>query len=173
MTEPIAKCTFVLTKQLFLEGMGCFQRNSLKKILKWAFPLLAVCWLILSFVTVSASGNFAFALLELAVIAAVYGYAALWVPRTWAKRAWSGMEAKGQADSERTVLFFADHLRVDLPDRQMDMDYGDIAQTMESKNLLILVSRDRTAIMIKKEELVGCGCDGLLRTIKENGGKEQ
>lgn len=173
MTEPIAKCSFVLTKQLFQEGTSRFQRNSLGKTLKWAIPLLTVSWLVLSGVTVAVSGNFGFALCELVVIAAVYGYAALWAPHIWAKRAWSTMEAKGQADSERTMLFFADHLRIDLPERQMEMDYADIAETMESKNLLILVSHNRTAMMIKKEELVGCGCEELLRTITENGGLKQ
>lgn len=170
MTEPIAECTFVLTEQLFLEGMGCTQRKALAKTMKWAAPLLAVLWLVISGVTVAASGRIGFALGELAVIAAVFVYAAVWLPHSRARRAWNAMEAKGQADGERTMLFFADHLRMDLPGRQMEMDYAEIAETLESKNLLILISRDRTGMMIKKEDLVGCGCDALLRTITENGG---
>lgn len=170
MNAPIAKCTFELTQPLFMEGVLCTHRKNLGKILKWAVPLLAVCWAIIAFFTVSASGNFGFALVELGVIAAVFGYSALWLPRTKAKRAWNAMQDK---NTERSVLFYEDHLQMDLPGRQMEVDYGEISETIQSKNLLILVARNRTGIMIKKDELVGGGCDEILRAIKENGGIAQ
>lgn len=170
MTEPIAECSFILTRPVFLEGVRRTHKDSLKKTLLWVLPVLAVLWLAISGFSIATGGGIGLALSELVVLAALIVYITFWLPHSKAVRAWNDLEAKGQTDTERTIRFFADHLEMELPGRQTEMAYSDVVRAPESKNLLILIGADQTGIMIKKENLMGCTERELLQTITENGG---
>lgn len=170
MTEPVAECTFVLTKSIFAEGIRRTQIDTMKKTMRWVLPSLAVLWLMISGFSIATGGGIGLALSELVVLAAFIGYIMVWLPHSRAMRAWRDLEAKGHADAERTILFFEDHLQAGLTGRQTEMEYSEIVKSLESKKLLILICGDQTGIMIKKENLIGCTCQMLLQTITENGG---
>lgn len=170
MNKTIGKCTFVLSKPLFLEGVRCTQRDTLAGTMRWLLPVLAGLWLMITVYSVSGGSGIGLALWELGVMAFLLVYITVWFPNSRAKRAWNALEAKGQADTERSILFFEDHLEVDFSEHHTEMDYAEIVKALKSKNLLILIGSDRTGIMIKKEDLTGCTCEQLLEKIMRNGG---
>lgn len=172
MTESVAQCTFVLTKSTFLEGMRCTQKDALGKTMRWVFLVLVVLWLAISVLSIAANGGVGLALSELVVLIALIVYVAIWLPYSRAARAWKNMEASGQADSERTIRFFTDHLQLELPGQQKEIAYAEVIKSLESRNLLILICDNRAGIMIRKENLIGCTCRELLQTIQDNGGLE-
>lgn len=170
MNKPIAECTFVLSKSLFREGVRCTQKDTLANTMRWILPTLAGLWLAITVFSVSGGGGIGLALWELVILAVLLLYITVWLPDSRAKRAWDRLEAKGQADTERRILFFSDHLEVDFPEHHTEMDYAEVVKALKSSNLLILIGSDRTGILIKKENLTGCTCEQLLQKIMQNGG---
>ena len=88
MKTILAENRFILTKTLFYEGMRRVSAASYGKTVKKLLIGVALLWLALSVWTVRRSGSVSYALMELAVLAAVSLWLAVLLPRGRARRAW-------------------------------------------------------------------------------------
>lgn len=151
MKEKLAENRFILTKELFFEGMRRVSRAYYGKTVKKLLIAIALLWLVLSAFTIWRSGSISYALAELALLAAVSLYLAVLLPRGRARRAYKAMEDAGTAEAERTTTFFEDHLEVEAGGRTTSLPYEEIADCLETDRLLLLISEGKTGILLKKD----------------------
>jgi hypothetical protein len=76
------------------------------------------------------------------------------MPRHKARAAWKKLEARYGADMERTTRFYADHLTVCAAEREVTVAYEEIVQKLTSEHLLILVSTDKTGVLVKRDSFI-------------------
>lgn len=167
MNEILAENRFVLSWELFLEGMRSVTADSYGSSVKKLLIGLTLLWLALSAWTLYRSASFSYALAELAVLAALALWLLVLLPRRRARRAWHKLEEQGRADAERTTYFYADHLEVKAAEAARSLDYAEVRSTLRSRNLLILVAEDRTGILIKRDAFTRGAEDLVLRLIEE------
>lgn len=151
MEPTIAENRYVLTKSLFYEGMGRVMQQTYGKTANRAVLGLLAAWAVLAAATLILKQSPVY----LAVEAVVLSLAALWIkaylPRYKARSAWKKLEAAYGADMERTTCFYTDRLTVHAADREVTVAYEEIAQKLSSEHLLILVSTDKTGILVKRD----------------------
>ena len=167
MKTVLAENRFILTKTLFYEGMRRVSAASYGKTVKKLLIGVALLWLALSVWTVRRSGSVSYALMELAVLAAVSLWLAVLLPRGRARRAWKTMEDNGSAEAERITEFFDGHLEVNTGLRTVSLAYGEIAEILHTDSLLLLISREKTGIMLKKDAFTRGTEETVLQLIEE------
>ncbi len=154
MSSPLAENRYVLTKELFAEGMGRVLEDSYGKTARRAVLALLCLWLLLAAVTLLLRQSPAYLLAE----ALVLGLAALWisvyVPRAKTRVAWKKLEARYGTDLERSAFFYEDRLVVYAGDREIRVEYGSIRRVLRSERLLILLAEDKTGILLKRDAFV-------------------
>ena len=151
MNTPIAENRFTLTKPLFTEGMLRVWADGSGKTVKKLMAVLVLVWLVLAGYTLWQGGSMAMPLTELLILALVIVWAIVWLPRSKAKQAFRAMEGRGMAGVERSVCFYEEHLEVDVAGNHKTLDYADITQILQGKNLLILVGADKSGVLVKKD----------------------
>ena len=167
MREPMAENRFLLTKALFTEGMLRVWQDSGARSVKKLMALLGLLWLALAAVTLWQGGGPAMPLTELLVLVLVILWMAIFLPRSKTRRAYRDLEARGAADTERITRFYEDHLEVETPGTQTSLAYDHISRILPGKNLLILVSVDKTGILIKRDSYLFGSEEEILRRIRE------
>ena len=94
MMDPIAENRFVLTEDLFLEGMRAVQAvGYMQKIKKLLLPLGAL-WLLLAGFTLYLGRSGVLLLLELVALVLLVLFAAVLLPKRRAKRAFEVLAAR-------------------------------------------------------------------------------
>lgn len=147
--ELRAENRYLLTEDLFREGMDRVYRDSLGPLVGRTLLVLTVLWAVLAVVTVSVSGNAAFALVELLVLAAAGWTVARAVPKSRTKRAWEALRDRSGGETQRRVRFYDRRLEIDPGERRVP--YEDIDKVLETKRLLVLITRERTGIIVTKD----------------------
>lgn len=152
MMEPtIAENRYTLTKSLFYEGMGRVMRQSYGKTSNRAVLGLLAAWIVLAAATIIMKQSPVY----IAVEAVVLSLAALWIkaymPWHKARSAWKKLEAAYGTDMERTTRFYEDRLTVHAAGREVTVAYEEIVRKLRSEHLLILVSADKTGILVKRD----------------------
>lgn len=169
MKEILAENRFVLTKELFFEGMRRVWKESSAKSIRRLLLILVLVWLAFTAYTLSQGGGLALPAAELFALGLVVFWAVYWLPRSKARRAWRALEDRGAADAERVTRFYADHLEVETLGQMTEIDYADLAQTLTSKNLLVLIAGDKTGILLERSSFTRGTEDEVLTLIqKEN-----
>lgn len=167
MREPIAENRFMLTKGLFTEGMLRVWAENTGRSIKKLLAVLALAWIALTAYTLFQGGSILFPALELLVLALVVLWAAVYLPRYRARRAYKAMEERGGAESERVTRFFPDRLEVHTDGHLTETDYSDLAQILQSENLLILIAGDKTGVLLKRDSFARGTEDEVLRLIND------
>ncbi len=146
----LAENRFTVTKSLFMEGMLRVSRESYGKFAGKAVAFLWLLWLLLAALALWQRQSPAFVGVELVVVC----FASLWIgvflPRNKAKRAFTALENRG-GGLERITRFYSDRLEVDASGTQKAILYSEIRQILTAKRLLILVTDDKTGIMLKRD----------------------
>lgn len=169
MKEILAENRFVLTKTFFFEGTGRVWKESSGKSIRRLLLILALVWGAFTVYTLSQGGGIALPAAELVVLALVVLWTAVWLPHGKARRAWRALEDRGAADAERVTRFYADHLEVETIGQMTEIDYADLAQTLTSKNLLVLIAGDKTGILLERSSFTRGTEDEVLTLLqKEN-----
>ena len=167
MKEILAENRFVLTRTLFFEGTGRVWKESSGKSIRRLLLILALVWGAFTVYTLSQGGGIALPAAELVVLALVVLWTAVWLPRSKARRGWHALSERGTADAERVTRFYADRLEVEADGRLTEIDYSDVIQTLTSKNLLILITMDKTGILLERSSFTRGTEDEVLQLIKK------
>ena len=149
--DPIAENRFVLTEDLFWEGMRAVQAvGYMQKIKKLLLPLGAL-WLLLAGFTLYMGKSGILLLLELVALVLLVLFAAVLLPKRRAKRAFDSLAARTGIAAERVTRFYADHLEVTVSGQTTCIDYLDVEQMLRSPRLIVLVSRDKTGVLLRAD----------------------
>lgn len=167
MNKALAENCFTLTQELFTEGMLRVWAENTGKYIKRLLAFLGLAWIALTVFTLLQSGSMLFSVLELLVLALVVLWAAVYLPRHKARRAYKAMEERGGADAGHVTRFYADRLEVNTEGRLTAVDYSKIQQTLQSKNLLIFIAGDKTGVLVRRGSFTLGTEDEVLRLIKE------
>lgn len=170
--EHLAENRFTITKDLFCEGMLRVYAESYGKLAKKAVLALGAAWLILAAVTLWQRGSMGYIVIEFVVLCAAALWISVFVPRSKAKRAFQAMVGKYGDDLERITRFYDGWLEVEGSGRETEMLYTEIKQLLPSKNLLILVSEDKTGIMLKLDSFTR-GSESAVRELIKNAKMEE
>lgn len=150
MTEPIAICSFTLTKKSYYEATMMLHRDKSGKLIKIMFGVLAALWLAFAVYAVWRGEGLALILLELLALIVAFLWAAVLIPRGKAKRTWAKV-----TDPERTATFYGDRLELTTGERELTVDYADVANVLTSKNLTILITADHNGIILDRSGYTG------------------
>ena len=149
--EPLAENRFVLTEDLFLEGMRAVQAvGYMKRIKKLLLPLGAL-WLLLAGFTLYRGESVLLLLLELVALVLLILWAAVLLPRRQARRAFETLSARTGAAAERVIRFYPDHLEATVSGQTTSIDYLDVEQMLRSPRLIVLVSRGKTGVLLRAD----------------------
>lgn len=149
--EPLAENRFVLTEDLFLEGMRAVQAvGYMKRIKKLLLPLGAL-WLLLAGFTLYRGESVLLLLLELVALVLLILWAAVLLPRRRARRAFETLSARTGAAAERVIRFYPDHLEATVSGQTTSIDYLDVEQMLRSPRLIVLVSRGKTGVLLRAD----------------------
>ena len=148
MKEPIAVNRYTMTKALFYEGMLRTWKERTGKTTKTLLFVLAGLWIVLAVLTLILRESPAFLVVEFFVL----GLIALWVevllPRQKAGKAFKRFQARYFDNLERTTECFEDDVVIHAGDNEIEVDYGEITEILQTEHLLILVSSDKTGVML-------------------------
>lgn len=151
MTELIGRNETTVTKALFFEGMDRFSRDTYGRSAKKSMLIFLGLWAALAAWTLWTGGTLTQTLGYLVLI----GFIGIWIcvilPRSHAKRLWARQEAKFGSSPWRQTDFFHDYLNVSGDGVEKTVYYQDIHQILVTKNLIILVCGDKTAVLLDKK----------------------
>lgn len=143
-----AENRFSITKELFFEGMLRVSRNSYGKYSLKAAGLFFCIWLVLLAVTLLTGGSMGTVIFSLGVVLLVSFWICIWTPRSYAKKAWKKQQNTYGEAMKRITRFYDDHLEIQGDCPEKSVDYTEIRHVLFSKNLLILVCRDKMGIIL-------------------------
>ena len=146
--EVLAENSFTITKKLSYEGLLRISAEDYGKFAKKAVLFLAAAWLVLAIFTLWQGQGIGYIVIEFVILCLVSLWISVYVPRNKAKRAFKALEARYGSDLQRTIRFYEDRLEVTTPETQKTVPYSEITQVLHSKNLLILVTEDRSGILV-------------------------
>ncbi len=163
--EPIAENRFTLTKKLFHEGMEHVVKMNNGKVANRGALALLIVMAAMAVVMILMKQHPAVIILE----AVMLFLAALWIKVFWpwqkAQAAWKQIKSRNGEEMERTTSFFFDYLTVQAAGRETKVNYRDIEQIFSTENLLIFVAKDRTGILVKRDDFVKGDEAGVLEMI--------
>lgn len=162
----LAENRFTITKSLFFEGMRRVSRENYGKFARRAVAFLGLMWLILAAVTLWQHQSLVFVGAELLVVCLVGLWITVFLPRSKAKRAFNRLENQSRG-LERTTRFYPDRLEIDAGGTQTVVSYAEIRQILEAKRLLILVTADKTGVLLKRDGFLLGSEEDIRRLIEQ------
>ena len=154
MMEPLAENRYTLTKELFSEGMRRVIAENYGKTAKRAVLALLGAWIVLAVVTIVLRQSPVYIAVEAVVLALAALWVSVYIPRAKTRAAWKKLSALYGDNLERTTRFYEDRLVVDAAGREIALAYEEIARVLSSERLLILVSADKTGILVKRDSFI-------------------
>lgn len=170
--EPVAVNRFTITKALFYEGTLRVTKERLGPFIKKVMILLAALWAVLAAVTLLTKGSFAYAGVELAVIAAVGLWLCVYIPRRQARLSWKAMESRSGGDMERVTSFFPDSLEIAGGAERTVIPYADVLQILPTEHLLVLTCKEKVGVLISRDGFTAGDADGVCALIRQEMGKD-
>lgn len=170
--EPIAENRITITKSLFYEGMLRVSAEHYGKLAKKAILFLGAVWLLLTAVTVWLQQSLVYVAAELVILCLIALWIGVYMPRNKAKKAFRAMEGKYGADLDRVTRFYEDRLEVEAAGQRTAVFYSEIARILPSKRLLVLVTADKTGILLALDGFTPGGEAILRERIKNAKEKE-
>lgn len=164
--EPLVENRFTITKSLFYEGMLRVSAESYGKLAKKGVALLGAAWLILAAVTLWQRQSIGYVVIELIVLCLASLWICIFVPRNKAKRAFRQLENKYGGNLERVTRFYQERLEAEASEARIVVYYSEISQILRSKRLLLLVTEDKTGILLKLDSFTRGGEAAVRELIK-------
>ena len=149
--DILAENRFLLTKDLFLEGIRRVDQESYGKFAKKIAAALAAVWLAMAAATLWTGGSLAFAVTEGLVAALAAVWVCVLLPRSRAKRAFKALENRYGTDMERVVRFYPDRLEVETAETQTVIPRDQLRQLLRSKRLLVLLTAEKKGVLLKRD----------------------
>ena len=143
--DILAENRFLLTKDLFLEGIRRVDQESYGKFAKKIAAALAAVWLAMAAATLWTGGSLAFAVTEGLVAALAAVWVCVLLPRSRAKRAFKALENRYGTDMERVVRFYPDRLEVETAETQTVIPRDQLRQ------LLVLLTAEKKGVLLKRD----------------------
>lgn len=165
--EPLAENRFTITKDLFFEGMLSVSAESYGKMAKKAVLFLGAAWLVLAAVALWQRQSLGYIVIEFIVICLVALWICILMPRSKAKRAFKQLTDRYGDDLERVTCFYEDRLEVEGSGNQKVVCYSEISRILRSKRLLVLVTEDKTGILLNLESFTH-GSETAVRELIKN-----
>lgn len=163
--EILAENRFVLTESLFMEGLQCISRETYGKTAKKCSMALILMWVVLSAVLLLIGGT----LFQCFVYLAAILFFCLWLnvlaPRKNAKKSWDALLNRCGEDSERVTCFYEDRLEIDAGGTLKTIPYGDIEKIRQTKQLFLLVCKDKVGVMVAKDGFVSGSAEVIANLI--------
>ena len=163
--EILAENRYVMTKALFLEGLNRMSRDSYGKTAKKCTIGLMLLWVVMTGLLLAIGGTFAQSLVYLAAI----GFVCLWLnvlaPRKQAKKSWNALLSRCGENSQRSTCFFDDHLEISTDGFRKTIPYSDIVKILRTKQLYVLVCRDKMGVMVTKDGFVTGSAEQIMALI--------
>lgn len=149
--NPQAENHLTVTKPLFFEGMLRLSRDTYGKFASRAMLVFLAVWAVLLLFTILTDGSLNSVLFCLGVVALLGIWLCVWTPRSNAKKAWKSLESQYGSSAKRVTRFYSDHLQITGDCAEKSVSYADIQEIKTSKNLILLVGRDKVGIMLAKD----------------------
>lgn len=147
----LAENCVTITKDLFLEGMLRMSRDSYGKFARKCVFLLAAIWVAMLYFTVKSGGSLMHLFTCLLVVILLGVWISVLIPRNHAKKAWRTQQNIYGDSMKRITRFYDDHLEISGDCAERSVSYGDIQDIRLSRNLIMLVSRDKMGILLARE----------------------
>lgn len=164
--EILAENRFVISKSQFVEGRLALSRDSFGKAAK----KLGLVMLILLAVLIGGSVLLGMGPFSVAMELLILGFMALWLfvlfPRSSAKTAYKALIKKAGAEPERITRFYEDRLEIEGPGLQAALSYTQIARIQRTKQLLILITTEKGAVLLKPDGFTKGGEEEVRRLVE-------
>lgn len=145
---PLAVNEFQLTKKLFIEGAQAVMKKEVGHVIRISLIILGLLWAGVAIWTFVRQANPLFVVFEFVVISAVGIVVSVVLPRRRATKMYKDLtESSGENPTRRTE-FYSDCLFVQAGGQRMEVRYKDIANILSTKNLLVLVTKERLGIVL-------------------------
>jgi hypothetical protein len=148
-----------------LEGLQGISRESYGKTAKKCSLLLLLMWVVLSAVLLLIGGTLFQAFVYLAAILFFCLWLNVLAPRKNARKSWDALVCRCGEDSERITRFYEDHLEIDAGGSIKTIPYGDIAEIKQTKQLYLLVCKDKVGVMLTKDGFVSGSAEDVTALI--------
>lgn len=152
--EILAENRYQMTKQLFLEGLKRLSRDSYGKTARKATLVLLIMWVVLTVVLMCIGGTYLQALAYLAAILFFCLWLNVLAPRKHAKKSWEALINRCGDTPERITRFYEDRLEIDSGGTIKTIPYEEIVDIKQSRQLWLLVCRDKMGVMLTKDGFV-------------------
>ena len=146
----LAENTFTVTKSLFMEGQVAVLRDGYGVTVRRAIQAIAILWFILAIVTLMLEINLVFVGIEAVVLILATLWIYVVIPRSKARRAFQTFTARHGGDFSRVTRFYEEQMVIETNGGTKKISYADIEKTLYSKNLMLLIARDHTGVMLSR-----------------------
>lgn len=149
--EALAENRIIINKKMFYEGMLRISRDGYGRSARKGVLVLVGLWLALLAYTLISGGNLGQTMSYLILVAIMSLWLCVYLPRYSAGRAWKSQTAKYGESIERVTYFYPEQLLIAGEGLEKQVPYTDIVRMMHSRKLLILICRDKTAVLLAKD----------------------
>lgn len=164
--EFLAENHTIIDKKRFCEGMLRISRDTYGRSAWKGVLVLVGLWLALLAYTLISGGSLGQTMSYLILIGIMSLWLCVYLPRYSAGRAWKAQTAKYGESMERTTYFYPEHLVINGDVLEKQVPYADIVQIQTSRNLLILICRDKTAVLLAKDGFSGMNEEEIMALIQ-------
>ena len=155
----------VINKKNFLEGILRISRDRWGKAAgKWMLVLLAL-WVGLVVFTLKSGGTLIETLGSLVFVGLIGLWLMVYMPRHFAGQSWKAHCRIYGEETERVTRFYPDRLVVTGENLEKEVPYREILQVKASRNLLVLLCEDKSAVLLEKEGFRGVSREEILARI--------
>lgn len=151
----LAENRIIINKKNFCEGMRCISRETYGRSAGKGVLVLVGLWLALLVYTLVCGGSLGQTMSYLIPVGIMSLWICVYLPRYSAGRAWKAQTAKYGDLIERVTYFYPEHLVITGDGLEKQVSYADITRVEESRNLLILICQDKTAVLLAKDGFSG------------------
>lgn len=166
--ELKAENRFTLTRELFVEGSKRLDQEERAPFVRKIMAVLAVVWVLTSAFMVWKGAHWVLPAVEFVVVVAIYVWMSVYAPRVAARKGWQSVVNRcGEDGMERDTLFYEDRLEAGSGSGTLIVNYEDVRKTLESQNLIILLTADSRGIMLLKDGFTKGGMDVVAALLEE------
>lgn len=150
-TTPIAKNHICISRALFNEGMRAVENQAYKKSVKKLFCGLIVLFAIVAAWLLYTGGSLIFLLGETIFLGTLLFWLIFMLPNSRRRSKYKAMTRGTHSVPERTATFYPEYLSILANDgKETIIQYNDIINWQETKNLYILNCQNRISILLDK-----------------------
>lgn len=162
----LAQNRTMIDKKRFCEGTLCISRDTYGRSAGKGVLVLVGLWLALLVYTLISGGSLGQTMSYLVLIGIMSLWLCVYLPRYSAGRAWKAQAAKYGESIKRVTYFYPEHLLITGDGLEKQVAYTDIVQIKHSRNLLILICQDQTAVLLARDGFSGMHEEEIMALIQ-------